>query len=161
MENASNGTDLGKLISMLSGNPSALNALINALSAGTAEKNNDPQISRHEGSGLDLSALSALLSVASSGKASERDPRSYGERASSNDGNYRDQDRDCCNTARQNHSSHPQKLFGDKNEAENRIRLLNALRPYMCEERREIIDMLLKLLRIAELGELRGILGKL
>ena len=51
------------------------------------------------------------------------------------------------------------KLLGDKSDSENRLRLLNALRPYLSEERREKLDMLLKLLKLAELGKLSGILS--
>ena len=53
------------------------------------------------------------------------------------------------------------RLLGGKAEAENRIRLLNALRPYLSEERRGTVDTLLKLLKIAELGELSGLFGAL
>lgn len=49
----------------------------------------------------------------------------------------------------------------DKNESENRVRLLNALRPYLNEERRCKIDLILKLLKIAELGKLSGILNSI
>lgn len=58
---------------------------------------------------------------------------------------------DILNTVRQ--------TLGGKEESENRIRLLNALRPYLCEERRNKLDVLIRLLRIVELGELRGLLG--
>lgn len=51
------------------------------------------------------------------------------------------------------------KLLGGKAESENRIRLLNALRPYLSEERRSKLDMILKLLRLAELGKLSGLLN--
>ena len=51
------------------------------------------------------------------------------------------------------------KLLGGKAESENRIRLLNALRPYLSEERRCKLDLLLKLLRLAELGKLSGLLN--
>lgn len=53
----------------------------------------------------------------------------------------------------------PDKLFGGKAESENRIRLLNALRPYLCEERRCKLDLILKLLKVAEIGKLSGILN--
>ena len=53
------------------------------------------------------------------------------------------------------------KLLGGKAEAENRIRLLNALRPYLSEERRCKLDLLLKLLKLAELGKLSGLLNSI
>lgn len=52
-----------------------------------------------------------------------------------------------------------EKLLGGKTESENRVRLLNALRPYLSEERRSKLDLILKLLRIAELGKLSGLLS--
>lgn len=52
-----------------------------------------------------------------------------------------------------------EKLLGGKTESENRVRLLNALRPYLSEERRNKLDIILKLLKIAELGKLSGLLG--
>lgn len=58
---------------------------------------------------------------------------------------------DILNTVRQ--------TLGGKEESENRIRLLNALRPYLCDERRNKLDVLIRVLRIVELGELRGLLG--
>lgn len=51
------------------------------------------------------------------------------------------------------------KLLGGKTESENRIRLLNALRPYLNEERRSKLDLILKLLKLAELGKLSGFLN--
>ena len=53
------------------------------------------------------------------------------------------------------------KLIGGKTEAENRTRLLNALRPYLGEERRCKLDLILKFLKIAELGKLSGILNSI
>ena len=51
------------------------------------------------------------------------------------------------------------KLLGGKTDSENRTKLLNALRPYLNEERRSTLDVLLKLLKLAELGHLSGILN--
>lgn len=52
-----------------------------------------------------------------------------------------------------------EKLLGGKTESENRVRLLNALRPYLSEERRSKLDLIMKLLKIAELGKLSGLLS--
>lgn len=54
-----------------------------------------------------------------------------------------------------------QRLLGGKTEAENRIRLLNSLRPYLGEDRRAKLDIILKLLKLAELGQLSGLLGSI
>lgn len=51
------------------------------------------------------------------------------------------------------------RLLGGRAEAENRIRLLNALRPYLCDERRSKLDTVIKLLKLAELGEVSGLFG--
>ena len=52
------------------------------------------------------------------------------------------------------------KLLGGRNESENRLRLLNALRPYLSEDRREKLDLILKLLQLTELGHLSGLLNQ-
>ena len=51
------------------------------------------------------------------------------------------------------------KLLGGKAESENRLCLLNALRPYLSEERRCKLELILKLLKIAEIGKLSGLLN--
>ena len=51
------------------------------------------------------------------------------------------------------------RLLGGKTDSENRIRLLNALRPYLGEERREKLDLILKLLKLAELGHIGKLLS--
>ena len=53
------------------------------------------------------------------------------------------------------------KLLGGRSESENRLRLLNALRPYLSEDRREKLDLILKLLQLTELGQLSGLLKSL
>ncbi len=50
--------------------------------------------------------------------------------------------------------------FGSSEEIKNRICLLGAVRPYLSEARRERLDTVLKLLRLAEVGELSSLLGK-
>lgn len=57
-----------------------------------------------------------------------------------------------------NISDQLKRLLGGKTEAENRICLINALRPYLSEDRRCKADMLVKLLKLAELGVLKDIL---
>ena len=52
------------------------------------------------------------------------------------------------------------KLLGGRTESENRLRLLNALRPYLSEDRREKLDLILKLLQLTELGHLSGLLNQ-
>ncbi len=49
--------------------------------------------------------------------------------------------------------------FGSREETENRILLLNAVRPYLSEQRRQRLDTVIRLLRIAEAGKLDAFLS--
>ena len=51
------------------------------------------------------------------------------------------------------------RLFGSKEEVRCRIALLSALKPYLCESRCEKLDMVIKLLKLSELGELSRLTG--
>ena len=51
--------------------------------------------------------------------------------------------------------------LGSKEEIKNRIALLNAVKPFLCKERQEKLLLIIKLLRLSELGELANLLGKL
>ena len=51
--------------------------------------------------------------------------------------------------------------FGSKEDIKNRIALLNAIKPFLSSERREKLDLVVKLLKLSELGELTALLGKL
>ena len=50
-------------------------------------------------------------------------------------------------------------VFGTKEEIKNRIALLGAVRPYLSEARRERLETVIKLLRLAELGTLSNLLS--
>lgn len=50
------------------------------------------------------------------------------------------------------------KIFGTQEEMKNRILLLNAVRPYLSEARREKLETVIKLLKLAELGTLGTLL---
>lgn len=50
-------------------------------------------------------------------------------------------------------------IFGSNEEIKNRMVLLNAVRPYLSEERRNRLEAVIKLLRLAELGTLGSLLG--
>ncbi len=52
------------------------------------------------------------------------------------------------------------KIFGTKEEMHHRIALLNAVKPYLSDERREKLDTVIKLLKLTEIGELSGLLNK-
>ena len=51
--------------------------------------------------------------------------------------------------------------FGSKEDIKNRIALLNAVKPFLSNERREKLELIVKLLKLSELGELTALLGKL
>ena len=51
--------------------------------------------------------------------------------------------------------------FGSKEDVKKRIALLNAVKPFLSEQRREKLELVIKLLRLSELGELTKLLGKL
>ena len=51
--------------------------------------------------------------------------------------------------------------FGSKEDIKNRIALLNAIKPFLGNERREKLELIIKLLKLSELGELTALLGKL
>ena len=50
------------------------------------------------------------------------------------------------------------KIFGSQEEIKNRIILLNAVRPYLSEARREKLEAVIKLMRLAEIGTLGSLL---
>ena len=52
-------------------------------------------------------------------------------------------------------------IFGSKEDVENRIALLCAVRPFLSKERQEKLDILIKLLKLSELGEITKLLGKI
>lgn len=55
----------------------------------------------------------------------------------------------------------PLSPFGSKDDVKKRIALLNAVKPFLSEIRREKLELIIKLLRLSELGELTKLLGKL
>ena len=50
-------------------------------------------------------------------------------------------------------------VFGSKEEIKNRILLLNSVRPYLSEERRQKLETVIRLLRVAEAGKLNSLLS--
>ncbi len=53
------------------------------------------------------------------------------------------------------------RIFGSKDDMKNRIALLNAVKPYLNDERRDKLDSVVKLMRLTELGELGALLSKM
>lgn len=161
-----NSPDLSTIISALSANPSAMGAITELLKnlggSGSpsaspppsegARESEYPQFTAYtphsphsdnreqSGSGLSPELMGALLSALGSGSTRDRKPEDHIAPCDSCQGSVN-------------------KLLGSKTDSENRRCLLNALRPYLGEERRAKLDLLLKLLKVAELGKLSGFLN--
>lgn len=52
-------------------------------------------------------------------------------------------------------------LLGDRKDEEHRERLLIALRPYLNDSRSGMLDTVLRLMRLARLGDIGKLIGKL
>ena len=52
-------------------------------------------------------------------------------------------------------------LLGDKQSSADRERLLIALRPYLSDSRSSMLDTVLRLMRLARLGDIGKLIGKL
>ncbi len=59
------------------------------------------------------------------------------------------------------HEKREQGPFGSKEDVRNRIALLNAVKPFLSEKRRERLELIIKLLKLSELGELTRLLSNL
>lgn len=126
-----NFAELMPLIAKLGENPAALSALSGLMSSlGSSQKKEPPPPPKSsENSGAD--PFSALMGLMNGA--------SGGAKPQSDNGMER--------------------IFGSREEIKNRILLLNAVRPYLCEERRQRLEAVIKLLRLAELGTLGSLLG--
>ena len=158
-----NSVDIGRLLAGIAKDPAISGALVNllgGLSGGGGAADTSENVSpssreysavpdkrveerapvTHGGTADLLSVLGGLLGSAS-GTSSEKDAVNRED------------------LAEKRGADPMRKLLGGKAEAENRIKLLNALRPYLGDERRAKLDVLLRLLKIAELGQLSGLLN--
>ena len=151
-----NSPDLSSVLSSLSANPSAMGALTELLKNLSPQSQTEskrcseppqytpcppppPEPKEQCGTGLSPELIGALLSaLGSSSRESKKEER-----------------RECCDSCQGTLN----KLLGSKTDSENRLCLLNALRPYLGEERRSTLDLLLKLIKLAEVGKLSGLLS--
>lgn len=132
--------DISNILLRVSENPEALNALSGLLGSLSSRpqqslKQERAEISQNTQTANVMNALGALISKSGANGGREE---SGGEGRASGGG-----------------------IFGSKEEIKNRILLLNAIRPYLSEQRRERLETVIKLLKLTELGELGSILGKL
>ena len=161
-----NTPDLGSIISTLSSNP-ALMTMISELMKSSAQpqppsptpppaptQNASPiaaNAANHGISGINPELISMITSML--GQTTPSDQQSSGNAQNGNAEPHQ--------PSRESNDNVLSKLLGGKAESENRIRLLNALRPYLSEDRREKLDLILKLLQLSELGHLSGLLRSL
>ena len=162
-----NSMDLLSLISGLGNDPSAMSAVTELLKNLGNTQPRQPAVNADTVSAANFSRSSQPTqqlptSSGGDGGASGFSPELLGSLLSALGGTHQREPRtENCPSESKEHGGHSsvEKLLGGKAESENRIRLLNALRPYLSEERRCKLDLILKLLRIAELGKLSGILN--
>ncbi len=153
-----NSIDVLSLISELGKDPAALGAISELLKSLGNGRPQQPQENTQAANFTQFTAPSHLMPPQNGGgNGNGFPPELLSSLLSSISGNGKQEERksesDCGSHGSVN------KLLGGKTDAENRTRLLNALRPYLSEERRAKIDIILKLLKVAELGKLSGILN--
>ena len=136
-------SDISSLISRLSENPGAVQALGSLF----GNLNQPPQRENPRAESGDLNGILGNLSTLLNG--GERGQRERVEQA-------RIEPPKKDNGISERITS----IFGTREEIKNRILLLNALRPYLSEPRRERLEMVIKLLKLTELGELGSLLNR-
>jgi hypothetical protein len=159
-----NTPDLGSIISTLSSNPALLGMISELMKSSTQTRQAEPapppppliqnvsasaeKAVNHGDSGINPELISTIFSMLGQGNQGEQQPKISAPKE-----NHEPTDR-----ASKSNDNALSRLLGSSTESENRLRLLNALRPYLSDERREKLDLILKLLRLAELGHLSGLL---
>ena len=127
-----NFQDLGAIINTLKENP-ALLQMLGSLMGGASQKTE--QKAEPKPQGFDQNTVSAFLSM-----LGKNPPPPENHQTS----------------APQNRNL---SVFGSNEEIKNRINLLNAVRPYLSETRKERLEAVIKLLNLAQLGSLSQILS--
>ncbi len=145
-------SDLGNMLSRLSENPNALNALSGLLGNLSAPPKKEPPKSDSDDILSFFSSLSNLRgggNEQSSGapkQAQETHAQGFPQIESA--------------SPKREQNNPLSSIFGTREEIKNRILLLNALRPYLSESRRDRLEMVIKLLKLTELGELSSLLNR-
>ena len=143
-------SDLGNILSRLSENPNAMNAISGLL----GNLSSSPKRETPKNETDDIFNLLASLGGMRGGEANSgaqkpnQEPFSQGFPRIENSSQKREQ------------SNPLSSIFGTREEIKNRILLLNALKPYLSESRRERLEMVIKLLKLTELGELSSLLNR-
>lgn len=150
-------SDLSGIISRLSENPSAVQALGSLLGNLSQQPPKEPPKEPPRADGGDLSGILGNLGSLLNGGAS-RNPNDLGVDRGQKEWNDRASHEP---PKRENGlSERITGIFGTREEIKNRILLLNALRPYLSEQRRERLEMVIKFLKLTELGELGALLNR-
>ena len=146
-------SDLSGLISRLSENPAAIQALGSLI----GNLNQQPPKEPVRSESGDLSGLLGNLGSLLNGGGGRNVNENVVDRGQ-NDKN----DRSRAEQPKREHgiSERITGIFGTREEIKNRILLLNALRPYLSEPRRERLEMVIKFLKLTELGELGSLLNR-
>ena len=147
-----NFAELLPLIARLSEDPEAMKAISGLMGAMNVQKSEPPP--KKETQSDPLSAILSMMGGKGGGGADA------GKNAQSD---ASDVTRNLLNAlggdkSRERGDSGIGKLFGTQEEMKNRILLLNAVRPYLSEGRREKLETVIKLLKLAELGTLGSLL---
>lgn len=126
-----NFSELGAVMNVLKDNPQLVQMLSGMLAS-------QPPKTETKKEARESDAIASLLGLLNgSGGANERTQKSPNEAD----------------------SSKLSSVFGSREEIKNRIILLQAVRPYLSETRKERLEAVIKLLRLAELGNLSSLLG--
>lgn len=129
-----NFSDLSAIMTALRDNPQMMQMLSSLLSSQQPK----PQPKPEPQSSISPDALASLMSMLGGSKNTDDRTRSPSNSVS---------------------TPKLSSVFGSQEEIKNRIILLNAVRPYLSETRKERLEAVIKLLRLAELGGLSSLLG--
>ena len=144
-------SDLGNMLSRLSENQSAMSALSGLLGNLSAPPKKEPPKS-------DSDDILSFLSSLGNQRGGEHTSNAQKQAHENHDQRFPQIESPSPKREQTNPLS---SIFGTREEIKNRILLLNALRPYLSEPRRERLEMVIKLLKLTELGELSSLLNHL
>lgn len=136
-------SELSSIVSKLAENPAAFSALTNII--GSLGKNSAPPQSappKTDAPANQDNLLSSLLGLVGSAPPPKSDAPDEAHKS-----------------GKPGHGLSVSNIFGTQDEIKNRVLLLNSVKPYLSEPRRQKLEAVIKLLRLAELGGLSSIFG--
>ncbi len=172
--------DIGAMLARLSENPAALNlisSLMNGSGAGQNGMNNQnmnsysysqpsqsqtqsPPFPNQQGGGVDINSLLGMLGNLAGGQGGQGNQNAQSTPVSQQYGSGQNNISGAVSGGDGQHKK-PAGIFGSKEDIKNRIALLGAVKPYLSQSRRDMLENIIKLLRLTELGELGSILGRM